>query len=260
MTTPRLTIGQLADHVGVTIRAVRHYHARGLLPEPERDASGYRRYDAKAVVDLVRIKTLAEAGVPLARIAQLLRATPAEFEEAVASIDRTLEERIDDLQEHRRRLTELAHGERPFLPDDVVTILEQMRELGVSERTVQIERDGWIVVSAVSPGLVPSWARQKQAALTDPAFRDLYLACDEAFDWDPDDPRLNELAERMANWSLKNPHSAEAHENELTDDQALVVQLMTADVASASPAWKRLGDLATERAGLVTKRGPDTEH
>ena len=29
-----LTIGQLAAYAGVTVRAVRHYHAKGLLPEP----------------------------------------------------------------------------------------------------------------------------------------------------------------------------------------------------------------------------------
>ena len=59
-----LTIGRLASYAGVTIRAVRHYHQVGLLPEPERDASGYRTYDAAAVVRLIRIRTLAEAGVP----------------------------------------------------------------------------------------------------------------------------------------------------------------------------------------------------
>lgn len=47
--------------------------------EPERDRSGYRRYNAQAVVDLIRIKTLADAGVPLTRIRELLRAGPAEF-------------------------------------------------------------------------------------------------------------------------------------------------------------------------------------
>ena len=47
-----LTISQLATYAGVTVRAVRHYHAKGLLPEPERDSSGYRRYDAAAVVEL----------------------------------------------------------------------------------------------------------------------------------------------------------------------------------------------------------------
>ena len=35
-----LTISQLAAYAGVTVRAVRHYHAKGLLPEPERDAPG----------------------------------------------------------------------------------------------------------------------------------------------------------------------------------------------------------------------------
>lgn len=69
-----LTIGQLASYAGVTVRAVRHYHAKGLLPEPERDHSDYRRYDAHAVVELIKIRTLADAGVPLARVRELLAA------------------------------------------------------------------------------------------------------------------------------------------------------------------------------------------
>ncbi len=59
-----ITIGQLAAYAGVTIKAVRHYHKRGLLEEPPRDSSGYRRYTARHAIDLVKIKTLAEAGVP----------------------------------------------------------------------------------------------------------------------------------------------------------------------------------------------------
>lgn len=51
-----LTIGQLASYTGVTVAAVRHYHRIGLLPEPERDRSGYRSYDAGAVVRLIRIQ------------------------------------------------------------------------------------------------------------------------------------------------------------------------------------------------------------
>ena len=53
---------------------MRHYHQIGLLPEPERDASGYRSYAAPDVVRLIRIRTLAEAGVPLARVQELLGA------------------------------------------------------------------------------------------------------------------------------------------------------------------------------------------
>ena len=85
-----LTIGQLAATAGVTVRTVRYYHQVGLLPEPERDASGYRRYGAQAAVDLVRIRTLADAGVPLARVDALLRARPAEFAAAIGDIDSAL--------------------------------------------------------------------------------------------------------------------------------------------------------------------------
>ena len=79
-----ITIGQLASYAGVTVKAVRVYHARGLLPEPPRDASGYRRYTAEDAISLVKIRTLAAAGVPLARIKDLLTADPAAFAAAIA--------------------------------------------------------------------------------------------------------------------------------------------------------------------------------
>ena len=91
----------------------------GLLAEPERDASGYRRYDGQAVIELIRIKTLAEAGVPLARIRDLLGADPGEFTgRRSAQIDEALKQKIRELTQHRRKIAELAGGERLFLPDD----------------------------------------------------------------------------------------------------------------------------------------------
>ncbi|MBV8992518.1 MAG: MerR family transcriptional regulator, partial [Pseudonocardiales bacterium] len=78
-----LTIGQLANHAGVSTKAIRVYHAKGLLPEPQRDASGYRRYDAQAIIDLARIVTLAQAGVPLARIPDVLDADADEATEQI---------------------------------------------------------------------------------------------------------------------------------------------------------------------------------
>ncbi|MGD0083250.1 MAG: MerR family transcriptional regulator [Acidimicrobiales bacterium] len=250
-----LTIGQLAAHVGVTIRAIRHYHACGLLAEPARDASGYRRYGAQAVVDLVRIKTLAEAGVPLARIAELLDATPNDFADAVDSIGRALGSQIRELQHRRRRLAQLTQGEHLYLPREVISTLDTERAMGVSERTVGIERDAWILVAALSPELVSAWAAEKARQLTDPEFRRLYLACDEAYDWDPDDPRLNDLATLMSDWA------APKHDPEVpgTGDSTdyLSVQLMTARVAALSPAWRSLNDLANDRL-WPTNRAPST--
>ncbi len=93
-----LTISQLAAYAGVTVRAVRHYHAKGLLPEPERDHSGYRRYDAAGVVQLIRIRTLADAGVPLSRVQGLLAADEEEFAAAVEEIDQRLRAEIRERQ------------------------------------------------------------------------------------------------------------------------------------------------------------------
>jgi DNA-binding transcriptional MerR regulator len=250
-----LTIGQLAAHVGVTVRAIRHYHVRGLLAEPARDDSGYRRYGAQAVVDLIRIKTLADAGVPLARIAELLDATPGDFSEAVDSIDRALGCQIRELQHRRRRLAKLTQGEHLYLPKEVVATLETERAMGVSERTVGIERDAWILVAALSPELVSAWAAEKARQLTDPEFRRLYLACDEAYDWDPDDPRLHDLATLMSDWAGPK-HDPEVRENGGRAD-SLSVQLMTARIAALSPAWRSLNDLANDRL-WPTNRAPST--
>ena len=119
-----LTIGRLAAYAGVTIRAVRHYHQVGLLPEPERDASGYRTYDAAAVVRLIRIRTLAEAGVPLDRVRELLDADPATFGAATTEIDRHLRAQIRALQEHRRRIAQLGSGASLALPPEVLTRID----------------------------------------------------------------------------------------------------------------------------------------
>src|ERR671919_1790671 len=106
-----LTISQLAAHVGVTVRSIRHYHQIGLLPEPERDRSGYRSYDAAAVVRLIKIRTLADAGVPLARVQELLDAGPEEFSDGVQEIDKDLRAEIRRLQGTRTRLARLAAGD-----------------------------------------------------------------------------------------------------------------------------------------------------
>jgi DNA-binding transcriptional MerR regulator len=243
-----LTIGRLADYVGVTVRPVRHYHQRGLLPEPDRDASGYRRYGAQAVVDLIRIKTLAGAGVPLARIGALLGAGPAEFSRATAQIDAALAARIRDLEQQRCRIADLAAGDRLFLPAEAVGLLDRLRELGVSDRTVEMERDGWILLSARSAGQAAGLAGEKRLALDDDEFAAIYLGCDQAFDWDPDDPRLDELAEAMAAFAARRGPGPGQAENQDRDVDPVVMSLLSSEPGNASPAWDRLTRLAREKA------------
>ncbi|MBL1099591.1 MerR family transcriptional regulator [Streptomyces coffeae] len=245
-----LTISQLAATAGVTVRTVRHYHHVGLLPEPERDSSGYRRYRAQAAVDLIRIRTLADAGVPLARIDALLHAEPTAFASAITDIDAALQRKIDELTEYRRRITELASGEGLVLPPEVVAILNRMRSLGVSELRVRLERDAWILMQALDPVSMPQRIRDKNAGFDDPETMRLYLACDASVDWEPDDPRLDPLIDDLDAWEIKHERDSSGPGN---------LKLVFSRIVEASPAWQRILEELAHRAKQRRTAGQDSE-
>jgi DNA-binding transcriptional MerR regulator len=240
-----ITIGQLAAYAGVTIKAVRHYHQRGLLAEPPRDSSGYRRYSAQHAVDLIKIKTLAEAGVPLARINELLAADPDRFAAAIAEIDRTLRERVEQLLRTRQRIAQLRTGNRLFVSAEVADYLDRLQELGVSQRSVQMERDGWILMQSVAPNEAAVWIADKRDAIGDPEFRAIYVEYDAAFDWSPDDPRLHALVDRAQRWLAKRQRGSEGDEKAVPDPA--IVQLIATSGGASSPAWDRLSQIAQQR-------------
>lgn len=246
-----ITIGQLATYAGVTIKAVRHYHQRGLLEEPPRDSSGYRRYSAEHAIALIKIKTLAEAGVPLARIKELLAVDPNRFIAAMAEIDRNLQERTDELLRTRERIARLRAGDRLFVSAEVAEYLDRLLDLGMSQRSVQMERDGWILMQSVSPKEAATWIADKRDALSDPEFRAIYLEYDAAFDWSPDDPRLYALADRSERW-MGNRYGRLKGRKGLVQDPT-IAQLVAASVGTSSPAWDRLNEIAKDREAGVTK-------
>jgi DNA-binding transcriptional MerR regulator len=242
-----LTIGQLASYAGVTVRAVRHYHQVGLLSEPERDHSGYRRYGAMAVVELTKIRTLADAGVPLSKVAELLEADDATFAEAVTEIDRSLREEIRRLQANRAQIAQLAAGDSLVVPPEVVAYLDRLRELGVSERMIDGERDGWILVAARWPDRIAEWMPDKFAQLEDPLVVRLYRVLGKVLDADGDDVMLAEAADLMveiieqasARGELDTP-------DEAFDDQPFI-ELLDGLVVESAPQGKRLLELMAER-------------
>jgi DNA-binding transcriptional MerR regulator len=241
-----LTISQIASYAGVTVRAVRHYHAKGLLPEPGRDHSGYRRYDAAAVVDLVKIRTLADAGVPLSRVRELLAAGGPEFAAAVEDIDRRLRAEIRERQRHRERIAKLAAGESLALPPEAVAYLDRMRELGFRERVIEVERDSWILIAAQMPGAVRALMAIKHAQIEHEVLRRLYLDIGDLADCGPDDPRLPALADRVAAFIEAAAAEAEGMEEEHPVSDDLVALLDTAFVESF-PCAHRLLALLEER-------------
>lgn len=235
-----ITIGRLADYAGVTIKAIRHYHQRGLLAEPVRDSSGYRRYTAQQAIDLVKIRTLARAGVPLARIKDLLYADPDALAAAIAEIDGDLRDHIAQLRRTRDQLAQLRGGDRLFVSAEVADYLEALREVGVSERHVLMERDGWILMQTASPEDAAVWIAEKRELLTDPEFRAIYLDYDAAYDWSPDDPRLPALADRTRTWYLNHHGRSETRPVHNPAMARLAAQSLP---GATSPAWDRLAQL-----------------
>jgi DNA-binding transcriptional MerR regulator len=255
-----LTIGQLASYAGVTIRAVRHYHQIGLLPEPERDASGYRTYDAIAVVRLIRIRTLAEAGVPLARVRELLDADPETFAAATAEVDRQLRAQIRALQEHRRRIAQLGSGDSLALPKEVVDYLDRLRAIGAPEAAIEPERDAWILMAARFPETLPALMADKVAQLANPKIVRLYQLIGRiAQDWE-DEEFLREMADLVSELLEQAQASGELDRQDEYMPDAAFIGLMDSFADASHPAVPRLRELIAERGWTgwtrVEKREP----
>lgn len=193
-----ITIGQAAAFAGVTVKTVRHYHRLGLMKEPKRDRSGYRRYRSTDLLRLVQVRTLAAAGVPLSEIAGLLGAKPERFAAAIADVDRRLTERIDELVRRRDTLARLAHGDRALLPDRACAILERLVALGFGADYVASQREALVLFRALIPEGFDGFMTQLEHRLADPKYVELTKRSWEALSWDPNDPRIEELASALS--------------------------------------------------------------
>ena len=75
--------------------------------------------------------------------------------------------------------------------------LDRLRELGIPERIVGGERDAWILVAAQLPGAMEMYIHSKRAQAEDPSVVEFYRDMDAVIDWEPSDPRLPALADRL---------------------------------------------------------------
>jgi DNA-binding transcriptional MerR regulator len=200
-----LTIGLAATFADVTVKTVRHYHRLGLVEEPSRDSSGYRRYGSSELLRLVQVRTLATAGVPLAEIGPLLDAGTEQFTAALVDVEQRLTGQITALIARRDTLHRLADGDRALLPDRACAVLDRMRALGFSPDYVVGQREGFVLARALLPVGFESFLAQIELRLDDPVLVDLTKRSWEAEAWDADDPRIEELATATADHYLANP-------------------------------------------------------
>lgn len=107
-------IGQLAKRAEVPIDTVRYYERHGILPEPDRDISGYRCYhplDVRRVHFVRRAKAL---GFTLHEIKELL-ALSAPRHGDVTAIKAVASTKLADIEHRLAELTRVRDGLRTLV-------------------------------------------------------------------------------------------------------------------------------------------------
>ncbi|QGV77332.1 MerR family transcriptional regulator [Streptomyces ficellus] len=193
----RVKIGDAAALAGTTPRAIRHYHAIGLLAEPERGSDDRRRYGYDDMIRLLWIRRMADAGISLDDIRAAFRSTTG-IEQSLARLEESLTSKAAAIEAqraavHRLReagsplglLSPLVTGRLRDLPPgalrsaDLDTLLVTERILGPLGAAAQADR---FIVLATHPDLRAEEDRlaEAEAALDDTV--------------SPDDPRIEDLA------------------------------------------------------------------
>ncbi|MGW0222920.1 MerR family transcriptional regulator [Streptomyces tendae] len=193
----RVKIGDGAAFAGTTPRAIRHYHAIGLLPEPERGADDRRRYGYDDMIRLLWIRKMADVGIALEDIRTTFE-PGTDIEQSLARLEESLADRAAVVERQRAAvrnwresgdplglLSPLVTGRVRHLPpgslrrSDLDTLLVTERIFGPLGAALQADR---FIVLATHPEL-----RAEDDRLTEAE-----TALDDSVD--PDDPRVEEVA------------------------------------------------------------------
>lgn len=111
-----MSIGRFARRTGLSVGALRHYAALGLLPPARVDpATGYRYYHPDQVEPARLVAALRDLEVPLAVIRELLGAPPAEQRRRLAAHHAALEAEIWRLQRRAHRLRHIVENEEDLM-------------------------------------------------------------------------------------------------------------------------------------------------
>lgn len=132
-----LTTNQLAKACGVNIETIRYYEKRGLISEPPRNSSGYRKFPEEVIKDIQFIKRAKDLGFTLDEIKNLLNISNIEegnfhsegiYNFTVSKI-KEIESKINNLQQMKVLLEDLAEKcPRSEIPTSKCPIIQGLKE------------------------------------------------------------------------------------------------------------------------------------
>ncbi|MFI8412223.1 MerR family transcriptional regulator [Paeniglutamicibacter gangotriensis] len=103
---------ELANLAGTTVNTIRHYHRLGLLDVPERKYNGYKEYEVRHLVRVLRIRRLVDLGVPLSQIGEV-GAGGDSTPDALRELDAELAANIERLQQARSDIASILRDSAP---------------------------------------------------------------------------------------------------------------------------------------------------
>ena len=104
-----MKIGELAQRAGVGIDTVRYYERQGLLPAPQRQASGYRRYEEGDVQRLCFVRRAKALGFTLVEIRDLLELSGPRADD-MAGMKAAAIEKLADVEARVAELNRIREG------------------------------------------------------------------------------------------------------------------------------------------------------
>jgi DNA-binding transcriptional MerR regulator len=210
-----MRIGELAGLVGISTRAIRHYHRIGLLAEPARKANGYREYSLRDAVELARVRRLTELGLSLEEVGDALAGDAGrDLVEILRELDADLARQEAGLRQRRTQLAQLlrqaeAGGElsvqAPVSPG-LAELFDRMTHVasakpGPESAMAAKDRDLMALLETASPADGTGWVDVLTRTLTDPGAVDrayaVYARLDELAGSPADDPRVEATAQAI---------------------------------------------------------------
>ncbi|MFD6229825.1 MerR family transcriptional regulator [Streptomyces sp. NPDC060232] len=193
-----MRIGEIAAVVGVTTRAIRHYHHVGLLPEPERRPNGYRAYTVRDAVLLARVRRLTELGLSLDEVRDVLADDAGrDLADVLEELDADLARQEAEIKERRRRLAVLLAAEpgagEPTSPALAALLAKAPR---TTSPAAAKDREHLTLLDASGVGGEEIYAALGPLA-SDPGMLALYERLDELAEAPADDPRIPGLAAEL---------------------------------------------------------------
>lgn len=129
------SIGDVARRTGLTVKAIRFYADRGIVPPTHRNPAGYRLYDVEAVARLELVRTLRDLGLDLATIRKVVDREISLQEVAAAHAD-ALAVQIRTLRLRRAVLTRVA--KRGSTPEEL-DLMHKLAKLSEDQRRQLID-------------------------------------------------------------------------------------------------------------------------